>query len=64
MSGWWITTDLYNGDIQTLRREHTYHVTAGRPDLAKYLALPEGFRFNLSVAEEVWLDEKVLEPNT
>jgi len=64
MSGWWITTDLYNGDIKTLRREHTYHVTAARPDLAKYLALPEGFRFNLSVAEEVWLDEKVLEPNT
>ncbi len=64
MSGWWITTDLYDGNINSLRHEHTYHLTAARPDLAKYLALPEGFRFNFSVAEEVWLDEKVLERAT
>lgn len=64
MSGWWITTDLYDGNTKSLRREHTYHVTAARPDLAKYLALPDGFRFNFSVAEEVWFDEKVLEPAT
>jgi hypothetical protein len=62
MSGWWITTDLYNGDIRTLKHEHTYHVTAARPDLAKYLALPDGFRFDLSATEDVWLDEKVLNP--
>jgi hypothetical protein len=59
MSGWWITTDLYDGNIKSLRNEHIYHVTAARPDLAKYLALPDGFRFNLSVAEEVWFDQKV-----
>lgn len=59
MSGWWITTDQYNGDINSLKREHTYHLTATRPELAKYLALPEGFRFDLSVTEDVWLDEKV-----
>jgi hypothetical protein len=64
MSGWWITTDLYDGNVKSLRHEHTYHVTAARPDLAKYLALPDGFRFNFSVAEEVWFDEKVLEPAT
>jgi hypothetical protein len=64
MSGWWITTDLYDGNAKSLRHEHTYHVTAARPDLAKYLALPDGFRFNFSVAEEVWFDEKVLEPAT
>ena len=64
MSGWWITTDLYDGNIKSLRHEHTYHVTAARPDLAKYLALPDGFRFNFSVAEEVWFDEKVLEQAT
>lgn len=64
MSGWWITTDLYDGNIKSLRREHTYHITAARPDLAKYLALPEGFRFNFSVGEEVWFDEKVLERAT
>ena len=59
MSGWWLTTDQYDGDINSLKREHTYHVTAARPDLAKYLALPEGFRFDLSVREDIWLDEKV-----
>lgn len=64
MAGWWITTDLYDGNIESLRHEHTYHVTAARPDLAKYLALPDGFRFNFSAAEEVWFDEKVLEPAT
>lgn len=64
MSGWWITTDLYDGNVKTLRHEHTYHITAARPDLAKYLALPDGFRFSFSVAEEVWFDEKVLEPAT
>ncbi len=62
MSGWWMTTDLYDGDIKSLHHEHTYHVTAMRPDLAKYLALPHGFRFNFSVAEEVWFDDKALEP--
>jgi hypothetical protein len=60
MSGWWITTDLYNGNIQTLKREHTYHVTAVRPDLAKYLALPDGFRFDLTGTEDVWLDQSAL----
>ena len=64
MSGWWLTTDSYDGNLTSLRREHTYHVTAARPDLAKYLALPVGFRFNFSVAEEVWFDEKVFDPAT
>lgn len=59
MSGWWITTDQYDGDINSLKNQHTYHVTAARPDLIKYLALPAGFRFDLSVKDDVWLDEKV-----
>ena len=59
MSGWWITTDQYDGNIESLKHEHTHHVTAARPELAKYLALPEGFRFDLSIKEDVWRDEKV-----
>jgi hypothetical protein len=59
MSGWWITTDQYDGNINSLIREHTYRVTAARPDLAKYLALPEGFRFDLSTREDIWRDENV-----
>jgi len=58
MSGWWITTDLYNGDVSTLKHEHTYHVTAKRPDLAKFMALPRGFRYDLATHEDVWFDEK------
>ena len=59
MSGWWITTDRYDGDIRPLRNEHLYHVTAARPDLARYLALPYGFRFDLSKIEDIWFDESV-----
>jgi hypothetical protein len=66
MSGWWITTDRYNGDTASLRREHTYHVTAARPELAPYIALPHGFRFNLGRSYvDAWFDERVaLEPAT
>lgn len=61
MSGWWITTGRYNGDVKTLRREHLYHLTAARPDLARYVALPFGFRFDLAQREDVWFDPKTLE---
>jgi hypothetical protein len=56
MSGWLIVTDQYNGDITTLTTHHTYHVTAARPDLAKFLALPCGFRFDQTSGEKVWFD--------
>ena len=41
MSGWWITTDRYNGDIKTLKTEHAFHLVQHRPDLARFLALLE-----------------------
>ena len=56
MSGWWLTTDRYNGNIKTIKTTHLYHVTARRPDLARFLALPYGFRFQ---GEDAWYDEKV-----
>lgn len=46
MSGWWITTDRYNGDTQTLKTVHAHHVAEHRPDLVKFLALPFGYRFH------------------
>ena len=45
MSGWWFITDRYNGDINSIKTTHLYHVTAKRPDLAPFIALPVGFRF-------------------
>ena len=59
MSGWWITTDRYDGDIRSLTQEHLYHLTAARPDLARYLALPFGFRLDQAKDEAVWFDEEV-----
>jgi len=64
MSGWWITADDYNGDVKMLKTEHLYHVTHRRPDLARYVALPYGFRFDLSNYEDVWFDREVAEQPT
>lgn len=60
MSGWWITTDRYDGNIKSLRHEHLYHLTSARPDLAPLIALPYGFRFDLAHREDVWFDREVL----
>jgi hypothetical protein len=60
MSGWWLTTDKYNGDTDTLKTVHFHHIEELRPDLAFYMALPFGYRFQLGGAEEnVWFDEAV-----
>jgi hypothetical protein len=50
MSGWWITTDRYAGNIGLLTQEHLYYLTAARPDIARHVALPFGFRFDEQVA--------------
>ncbi|HEX7174810.1 MAG TPA: hypothetical protein VF240_05960 [Pyrinomonadaceae bacterium] len=60
MSGWWITTDRYDGNTDSLKREHLYHLTAARPDLARLIALPFGFRFDLAHHEDVWFDRQTL----
>ncbi len=62
LSGWMIVTDLYDGKIESLTNHCTYHVTAARPDLAKYLALPHGFRFDLTDGEKVWFDPEAANP--
>lgn len=50
-SGWFLTTDLYSGRIADMRNEHLYHITSKRPELAKYLALPAGWRFEYGDGE-------------
>ncbi|NOU68792.1 hypothetical protein GC096_32740 [Paenibacillus sp. LMG 31461] len=60
MTSWYLTTDLYDGNVQSLMVVHYYHVAFNRPDLLKYLALPFGFRFYVSATEiEVWYDDNV-----
>jgi hypothetical protein len=60
MSGWWITTDRYDGNVSSLKTVHAYHLTAKRPDLAKFIALAYGYRF-YSDNGEVRFDPKVVD---
>jgi hypothetical protein len=57
MSGWYLTTGKYDGNIASLKVVHAHHVTAKRPDLAKFFALPCGYRFH-SDDGAVWYDQK------
>jgi hypothetical protein len=58
MSGWFLLTDKWDKNVASLTNHHTFHVTAARPDLARFLALPTGFRFDLR-SSRVWFDEEV-----
>ncbi|WP_259368131.1 MULTISPECIES: hypothetical protein [unclassified Colwellia] len=60
MSGWWLTTDEYDGNIDSLVTVHFQHIIEKRPELALYMALPFGYRFNLGgESEHVWFDQEV-----
>ena len=60
MSGWWLTTDSYRGDINSIKTVHFKHIAESRPDLAVYMALPTGYRFSLGGENQhVWFDETV-----
>lgn len=60
MSGWWLTTDLYNGDVSSLKTVHMHHLSNERDDLVKYICLDFGYKF-CSESQEVWFDENVLD---
>jgi hypothetical protein len=45
MSGWYLSTDRYDGDVRSMRTVHAYHVVLARPDVARFLALEPGFHF-------------------
>jgi hypothetical protein len=59
MSGWYVWTPEWNNDVQSMRVEHLHHLTARRPDLAGYLALPPGFRVHGGSLPAVEFDEAV-----
>jgi len=62
MSGWWLTTELYDNNVDSLMNVHYYHVAFKRPDILRYLALPNGYRFYINNEEnEIWFDKKALE---
>lgn len=60
MSGWWLTTDEYDGNVESIVTVHFSHIVEKRPELALYMALPHGYRFFLGGEEDnVWFDEAV-----
>ena len=62
MTGWWLTTDSYDDNMDSLMNVHYFHVAFSRPDLLKYLALPYGYRFYVTDSEEdIWFDENALD---
>lgn len=62
MTGWWLLTDLFDDNIESLMTVHFYHVAFKRPDILKYLALPSGYVFDTSDAgNNIWFDYSVLE---
>ncbi len=60
MSGWWITTGSYDGNINNLKTVHMGHVIASRNDVAAFLALPYGYRFRIDGETHVWFDDGAL----
>ena len=58
MSGWWLTTDRYDGNIESLKTVHFRHIAERRPDIAEFLRLPFGYRF-FSADGSSWFYEKV-----
>jgi hypothetical protein len=60
MSGWWLTTDEYDGNINSLVTVHFQHIVDKRPELALYMALPFGYRFILGGEDEhVWFEQQI-----
>ena len=58
MSGWWLTTNRYDGDIKSLKTVHFSHIAEKRPDITDFLRLPYGYRF-FSGDGSTWFDQKV-----
>lgn len=59
MSGWWITTNEYDGNLDKLKNQHLIHFLSSRPDLASFLGLPFGFRFDTRDGIKLWFDKNV-----
>ena len=60
MSGWWLTSDVYDGTNARMRNEHTSHLADICPSIIQFLALPVGYCFYSSRANsQYWFDEEV-----
>lgn len=60
MTGWWLTTTEYDGNVKTIKPVPCHDIAFNRPDIFKYLALPFGYRFFCGEETDIWFDEKVV----
>lgn len=61
-SGWIFTTDLYDGDIRTLRKIELNDLVQAQPGLGRVVGLPKGYYFRIGhTAEEsgIWFDQEI-----
>lgn len=61
-SGWVFTTDLYDGDIHTLKKIHLYDLVQAQPGLSRVVGLPKGYHFRIGHKPEesgIWLDTEI-----
>jgi hypothetical protein len=59
MSGWYITSYKYNGNINELKVLKVFELIRERKDILRYLALPVGFVFEIgSETSKVWFEKE------
>lgn len=61
--GWYLWAgEEMSEDKDFFKSLHVYHLIQKKPEVIKFLALPEGWRFLVtSNYEDVWFDENLLE---
>jgi len=64
-AGWYIWAGEYSEADDFFEPLHIQHLIEKYPDILKYLGLPPGYRFQIDNKgyEDVWYDEKLLNPN-
>lgn len=58
MTGWYLTSNNFSGDVSDLAVDHLYHILVARPELARFFCVPSGYRWFLdNKGYDVWKDE-------
>ncbi len=55
MSGWYLTTSKYDGNINNMRVVPLQEIVVKRKDLLQFLALPAGYTFGITERNTCWI---------
>jgi hypothetical protein len=55
MSGWYLTTSQYNGDVKNMKVVSMQTLVVARKDLLQFLALPAGYTFGITENNTCWI---------